>query len=47
MARKLEDLGAAKVKSDFGVKRAPTSIIALTDWPETEIDPEEDAEKFL
>ena len=47
MAKKLEELGAAKLKSNFGVKRAPTSVIALADWPENEIDPDEDAEKFL
>lgn len=46
MAKKLEELGAKPLVNNT-VKRSHTSVIALTEWPETEINPEEDAEKFL
>ncbi len=47
MAKKLEELGAKPLENGTGIKRSHTSVIALTEWPETEINPEEDAEKFL
>lgn len=47
MASKLEELGAEPIKSSTTIKRAPTSIISYANWPEADIDPEEDADKFL